>query len=248
MVTLKNRSAMKYILTTTLLFISLFASGQVRLPQVPKGAWKSQEPTGSTSTLIVADNYLVIASYSVGNKYFERSEGGPFTMSGDQMTYTPEFNSADTAKIGIPIVFTVTVKDDILTLRYEEAMVWMRVDDATSVPMAGAWHITERASGEQGELAKIHQQGTRKTFKLLSGTRFQWFAIDPAVKGFYATGGGTYTVENGRYTEKVQFFSKDNNRVGSSLKFNYKLENGRWDHSGKSSDGKPVHEIWEKIQ
>ena len=235
---------MKYILTTTLVFISLF----VAMGQVPKGAWKSQEPTGSASRLIVADNYLAIASYSIGNKYFERSEGGPFTMNGDQMTYTPEFNSADTTKIGKPIVFTVTVKDDILTLRYEEAMVWMRVDDATSVPMAGAWHITERAGEGNGELVKIHQTGTRKTIKILSGTRFQWFAIDPAVKGFYATGGGTYKIENGKYTENIQFFSKDNNRVGSSLKFNHKLENGRWDHSGKSSDGKPIHEIWEKIQ
>jgi hypothetical protein len=232
----------KHIFIPFFLLISALTFGQV-----PKGAWKSQEPTGSTSSLIVADNYLAIASYSVGNKYFERAEGGPFTISGNQITYTPEFNSADTSKIGIPIVFTVTVKDDILTLRYEEAMVWMRVDDATSNPMAGAWHITERANGGQGELVKIHQEGTRKTIKMLSGTRFQWFAIDPAVKGFYATGGGTYTAQNGTYTEKIQFFSKDNNRVGSSLKFNYKLENGRWDHSGKSSDGKPIHEIWEKI-
>lgn len=233
---------MKHILTTAFLFISAMA-----MAQVPKGAWKSQEPTGSTSTLIVADNYLAIASYSVGNKYFERAEGGPFTMSGNQITYTPEFNSADTAKIGIPVVFTVTVKDDILTLRYEEAMVWMRVDDAANVPMAGAWHITGRANA-QGDMAQIHQQGTRKTIKMLSATRFQWFAIDPAVKGFYATGGGTYTAKDGKYTENIQFFSKDNNRVGSSLKFDFKLENGRWDHSGKSSDGKPIHEIWEKIQ
>lgn len=233
---------MKYLSVVILLIVqaTVFA-------QVPKGAWKSQEPTGSTSTLIVADNYLSIASFSVGNKYFERAEGGPFTMSGNQMTYTPEFNSADTAKIGLPIVFTVTVKDDILTLRYEEAMVWMRIDNGDS-PMAGAWHITERASGGQGDLVEIHQEGTRKTLKLLSGTRFQWFAIDPAVKGFYATGGGTYTAQNGKYSENIQFFSKDNNRVGSALKFDHKLENGRWDHSGKSSDGKPIHEIWEKIK
>ncbi|GGC04047.1 hypothetical protein GCM10011325_33740 [Dyadobacter sediminis] len=237
-----KQEAMKHFLLAFHLLVSAFAFGQV-----PKGAWKSQEPTGSTSTLIVADNYLSIASYSVGNKYFERAEGGPFTMSGDKMTYTPEFNSADTAKVGIPVEFTVTVKSGILTLRYEEAMVWMRVDDAASAPMAGAWHITERAA-EGGELVKIHQEGTRKTLKLLSATRFQWFAIDPAVKGFYATGGGTYKIQDGKYTENIQFFSKDNNRVGSSLKFDHKLENGRWDHSGKSSDGKPVHEIWEKVK
>ncbi|MCE7042249.1 hypothetical protein [Dyadobacter sp. CY312] len=216
--------------------------------QAPKGAWKSQEPTGSTSILIVADNYMSIASFSVGNKYFERAEGGPITIDGDKMTYTPEFNSADTAKVGIPIVFTVTKKNDILTLRYEEAMVWMKVDEAENASMAGAWHITERASNGEGELVKIHQQGTRKTLKLLSGTRFQWFAIDPGVKGFYATGGGTYSAKDGKYTENIQFFSKDNNRVGTSLAFGWKLDNGRWDHSGKSSDGKRIHEVWEKIK
>lgn len=234
---------MKYLILTAICLISNLA-----MAQVPKGAWKSQEPTGSTSTLIVADNYLCIASYSVNNKYFERAEGRPFTMTGDQMTYTPEFNSADTAKIGIPIVFTVTKKDDILTLRYEEAMVWMVVDEVADTPMAGAWHITEKASDGQGELMKIHEDGTRKTLKLLSKTRFQWFAIDPAVKGFYGTGGGTYTAKDGKYTENIQFFSKDNNRVGTSLKFDWKLDNGRWDHSGKSTDGKQTHEIWEKIQ
>ena len=218
------------------------------MAQTPKGAWKSQEPTGSTSILVVADNYLAIASFSLLNKYFERSEGGPFTISGNKMTYTPEFNSSDTSKIGIPIVFTITRKDNVLTLLHEEAMVWMLVDNAGNLPMAGAWQITERAQSSDGQLIKIHQQGTRKTLKLLSGTRFQWFAIDPAVKAFYATGGGTYTAQNGKYTENIQFFSKDNNRVGSTLMFDWKLENGRWDHSGKSSDGKPIHEVWEKLK
>lgn len=233
---------MKHLTLLALLLTSLFAHAQV-----PKGAWKSQEPTGSTSVMIITDNYMCIGSYSLLNKYFERAEGGPITLSGDQMTYTPEFNSADTAKIGIPVVYTVTRKSNVLTLRYEEAMVWMLVDDAGSLPMAGAWHITERANDGVGELVKIHQEGTRKTLKLLSGTRFQWFAIDPAVKGFYGSGGGTYTAQNGKYIEKIEFFSRNNNRVGSSLQFNWKLDNGRWDHSGKSSDGKPIHEVWEKI-
>ncbi|WP_025762684.1 hypothetical protein [Dyadobacter tibetensis] len=221
---------------------------QLAYAQVPKGAWKSQEPTGSTSMMIVSDNYLSIASYSVLNKYFERTEGGPFIMEGDQMIYTPEYNTADSTKIGQPIHFTVTRKDKILTLRYKDAWVWMLVDDAKDVPMAGTWHITERVQGDSGNLVKIHQSGTRKTLKILSGTRFQWIAIDPAVKGFYGTGGGTYRIENGKYTEKIEFFSRDNNRVGASLQFDWGLENGRWDHQGKSSKGDAIHEVWEKIQ
>jgi hypothetical protein len=231
-----------------LIIIALFFCGSLAMAQAPKGAWKSQEPTGSTSTLIVADNYLTIASYSVLNKYYERTEGGPFSMQGNQMTYTPEFNPSDTAKVGIPIVFTVTKKDGVLTLKYEEAMVWMKIDESENAPLAGAWRITERANEGQGDLVKIHQEGTRKTLKILSGTRFQWIAFDTAEKTFYNTGGGTYTIKNGKYSERIEFFSKDNNRVGNTVTFDYKLDNGRWDHKGMSTAGKPVHEIWEKIQ
>lgn len=191
---------------------------------------------------------MTIASYSVLNKSYERTEGGPISMQGDQMTYTPEFNPADTAKVGIPVVYTVSMKNGVLTLRYDEAMVWMKIDDAGNALLSGAWRITERANDGQGELIKIHQSGTRKTLKVLSGTRFHWIAFDTAEKTFYNTGGGTYTAKNNKYTEKIEFMSKDNNKVGMSLSFDYKLENGRWDHKGNSSAGKPIHEIWEKIQ
>ncbi|MCF2445955.1 hypothetical protein L0657_18495 [Dyadobacter sp. CY345] len=230
------------------IILSLLLCGTVAMSQVPKGAWKSQEPTGSTSTLIVADNYLTIASYSVLNKSYERTEGGPFTMQGDQMTYTPEFNPSDTAKVGIPIVFTVAKKDGVLTLKYEEAMVWMKIDESENAPLSGVWRITERANDGQGALVKIHQEGTRKTLKILSGTRFHWIAFDAADRTFYNTGGGTYTAKDGKYSEKIEFLSKDNNRVGMSLTFDYKLDNGRWEHTGKSTAGKPVHEIWEKVK
>lgn len=232
---------MQKILTILLTIVTGFATAQA-----PVGAWKSQESTGSTSILIVTEHYISIASYSLLNKSFESAEGGKIEMSGDQMTYTPEFNSADTAKVGVPIVFNVSKKDGVLTLRYKDAMVWMQVDDATSAPMAGAWSITERSADGIGALVPIHRTGTRKTIKLMSGTRFQWVAIDPAVKGFYGTGGGKYIVKDGKYTEQIEFFPKDNNRVGSKLIFNWSLENGKWDHSGKSSTGQPIHEIWEK--
>ena len=231
------------LLLSSFLLFSFFVKAQSI-----KGAWKSQQPNNSTAMLIVADDYLMIASYSVLNKYFDRTEGGPFTMQGDRMTYTTEFNTDDTAKINKSAVFTVIRKDSILTLRGEdEELVWMLVDDAKNEPMAGTWHITGRAKDGTGEMMQIHQTGTRKTLKILSGTRFQWAAIDPAVKGFYGTGGGTYDIKNGKYTEHIQFFSRDRHRVGADLAFDWKLTDGKWDHSGKSSKGDPIHEVWEKI-
>lgn len=84
----------------------------------------------------------------------------------------------------------------------------------------------------------------RKTMKILSGTRFQWIAYNTETKQFMGTGGGTYTTENGEYTENIEFFSRDDSRVGNSLKFNYTLTDGNWNHQGVSSKGDPLNEIW----
>ena len=80
--------------------------------------------------------------------------------------------------------------------------------------------------------------------KILSGTRFQWIAYNTETKEFKGTGGGRYTTENGRYTEHIEFFSKDNSRVGAELGFDYALKEGEWHHSGLNSKGQPMYEIW----
>ena len=105
------------------------------------------------------------------------------------------------------------------------------------------WRIT----GRQQE-AKMHEipKADRKTIKILVDGYFQWIAINPAQKGFYGTGGGSYEFKNNQYTEKIQFFSRDNTRVGQELHFNGKLENNQWHHSGKSSKGDDIYEIWSK--
>ncbi|MFM9075003.1 MAG: membrane or secreted protein, partial [Bacteroidota bacterium] len=56
--------------------------------------------------------------------------------------------------------------------------------------------------------------------------------------------GGTYTTVDGAYTETLEFFSRDNSRVGSSLNFQFRIEEGRWRHSGLSSKGEPIDEYW----
>lgn len=80
----------------------------------------------------------------------------------------------------------------------------------------------------------------------MSGTRFQWAAINPETKEFFGTGGGTYTFVNGKYTENIEFFSRDNSRVGASLSFKGEVKDGQWHHSGNSSTGNPIYEIWSR--
>ena len=61
-----------------------------------------------------------------------------------------------------------------------------------------------------------------------------------------ATGGGTYTTKDGVYTETIDFFSKDNSRVGAILPFEYEVKGDDWHHSGNSSKGDPIYEVWSK--
>ncbi len=50
--------------------------------------------------------------------------------------------------------------------------------------------------------------------------------------------------ENGKYTEHIEFFSRDDSRAGASLEFNFELIDGLWRHSGLNSRGEPMYEVW----
>ena len=102
--------------------------------------------------------------------------------------------------------------------------------------------MSARKSGETLEPRSTDQP--RKTMKILSGTRFQWIAYNTETKQFMGTGGGHYTTENGTYTEHIEFFSRDNSRVGAALAFKFERINNDWHHSGLSSRGDPIYEVW----
>ncbi len=95
-----------------------------------------------------------------------------------------------------------------------------------------------------GEIQLRDTSKPRKTMKIMSGTRFQWIAYNTETKQFMGTGGGTYTSVKGEYTEHIEFFSRDDSRVGASLKFNYSVVDRKWYHSGLSSKGDSIYEIW----
>lgn len=208
------------------------------------GAWETRE--GDQSTVVIfQDGYFTCTQYT--QKAFTQSWGGPYLISDNQLSITIEFNSADTAKTGTSEEFYFSVKNNFLELKYNttaKSIKYSRVDDGSGA-LAGVWKITARE--QDGKLIPIHQTGARKTLKILTGTRFQWFAINPDTKQFSGAGGGTYTFLNGKYTENILFFSRDNSRVGAQLVFDGKIENGQWHHSGLSSKGDKIYEVWGRV-
>lgn len=95
----------------------------------------------------------------------------------------------------------------------------------------------------EGEMQAM-RQGPRKTIKMITGTRFQWAAFNPDTKQFSGTGGGTAEMKDGKYIEHIEFFSRNADRIGATLSFDYKVDGDKWGHSGKSSAGNPIREIW----
>ena len=207
------------------------------------GAWEKKDGT-EEQVLLFADGYFTHTTYDKANKRFTQSRGGPYTLNQNNLRILYEFDTKEKDRIGQTVTYPLTVKEDKLTINLigkQEG--WNRID-AGAANLAGLWKITARK--QEGGLVAIHQSGTRKTVKILTPSRFQWAAIDPGTKQFMGSGGGTYTFRDGKYTEHIEFFSRDSSRVGSSLSFDGKLENGDWHHSGLSSRGDPIYEVWSR--
>lgn len=225
--------------SVALVLVALFFTGK---PSGPAGAWWLEE-NGTSQVLIFSDGYFTRTVFDRGAKTFVSTSGGPYSWADGKLHVSWEFNSADPAVTGTENDYNARTDKTLRTDLGGTEQEWQLIDDG-GASLYGLWEITQRK--ENGKLVQIHQQGTRKTIKILSSTRFQWAAIDPGTKKFMGTGGGTYSFDQGKYTENIEFFSRDSSRVGQSLSFDGKLEGNNWHHSGNSSKGDPIYEVWSR--
>lgn len=237
---------MKQILVFFLLAAALLTTGAFRsTPSADTltGAWRLQE-SGGEQVIQFMDGYFTHTTFDKARKWFVQTRGGTYIGEKNKLTVHYEFDTGDSTQIGKTITYNASVASGQLRTDVSGTeQGWSRLD-AGDGPLAGLWAITARK--QDGALQPIHQRGTRKTVKVLTGTRFQWAAIDPGTRQFLGTGGGTYTFKDGKYTEHIEFFSRDSSRVGSSLSFDGRLEKGDWHHSGLSSRGDPIYEVWSR--
>jgi hypothetical protein len=209
-----------------------------------KGAWE-MSPTASTTeraVMIVSDKYLSISVFEKNT--YVRTYGGTYTLENEKLTVKWEFNDKHKEEVGQSTTFKFVRNDDkTFSMENLAKTIWKRLDTGRE-NLAGYWRITQR-EGQDGKMNAM-PFAARRTIKILSEGRFQWIAINAETGEFFGTGGGTYTLNDGKYTENIEFFSRDNNRVGASLSFDYKLDGNSWKHSGKSSTGNRINEIWSR--
>ena len=209
------------------------------------GAWETNFVSKNgdllKSIVLFADGYQVLTTYDATTGKFIHTNGGTWKLEGNIMTEKIEFHSDNPKLVGTQVSFKVRVTDNEIEI-VDSSSKLKRLDNGSPGKLNGAWLMSGRIRDGKTQLRDINRP--RKTMKILSGTRFQWIAYNTETKKFMGTGGGTYTTKNEEYIENIKFFSRNDSKAGLSLKFSYELMNGKWHHSGLSSKGDPIHEIW----
>lgn len=231
---------MKTIILSITILLSITLNAQN-----PVGAWErlhnSDDGKELRSIVIFSDSHQSISIYESDTGKLIHSNGGTWELEGKTMTEVVEFDTDNPERVGNAVVFDVNINDEFLEI-VDSDMKFYRIDNGAPGELSGAWLMSARTRDGKKQERDISRP--RKTMKILSGTRFQWIAYNTESKRFMATGGGTYTTENGKYIEFIEFFSRDISRVGMNLEFDYNLNNGKWNHKGFSSKGNPINEIW----
>ena len=236
---LKN---LKLLFIGFIICLSSFAPANSFNESAINGAWRTQENT-LEQVLLLSDGYFMHTIFDKVNKQFIQSRGGTYKFSGNDLITTVEFNTVDKDQIGQQLRYSFVIKKYRLSSDLSGKNADWDLLDKGQGEISGTWRMSGRM--QDGKIS-YNPPRARKTLKVLSGSRFQWAAINAETKEFFGTGGGSYTFKNGKYTENIEFFSRDNNRVGASLSFDGKLVDGNWHHSGLSSAGNPIYEIWSK--
>lgn len=226
----------------TLLICAVFAPAFSQNNDILLGAWE-QKDEKQTRMITYVPGVFSVAIYNVADKKFIGTYGGKYVVNGNELVETIEYDTQTPANVGTDRKVSFKGTKDELTLSGAADGKFTRVDDGGPGKLAGAWLITGRM--QNGTLQKMIP-GARRTMKILSGTRFQWIAYNVDTKQISGTGGGTYTTIDGKYTENIEFFSRDASRIGASLTFEFSLPDGAWRHQGKSSKGEALDEIWTK--
>ncbi|CAN5467251.1 hypothetical protein BH23BAC1_BH23BAC1_23120 [soil metagenome] len=224
-----------------------------------KGAWRLvstgvSDEAKMTVIKIITDVYYTYASYNEDDPEFIGTGGGTYDIDeNNNFSENVEFFTWDSSRVGTTNFFEVKIEDGKMHHSGERdgepfEEVWERVDgfDEEEAPLAGTWRIRQRQR-EPGEMSTM-EWGPRKTLKILSNKRIQWIAYNAETGQFSGTGGGTYSSEDGKYIEKLEFFSRDPKRVGAELSFEFEKEGNNWHHRGKSSTGNEIYEVWEKVE
>ena len=180
------------------------------------------------SRVILDNEYIVISKFKSDSGNFISTLGGYYQLNEGVYEINLEFNSN-------------YEQDSIESLSITKTSKWKNISKENNT-LNGKWVMSGRYNN--GEFRTRNTALPRKTMKVLIDGFFQWIAFNTETFKFSGSGGGEYETVDGKYIEIIQYFSRDDSRVGAELDFNYEIKNKDWYHAGLSSKGKPINEVW----
>ena len=169
-----------------------------------------------------------MTSYKVDSNKFIKTIGGFYNKKGNRFNMSLEFNSN-------------FKNDSISKIEIEKKANWKKISLKEN-DLQGKWLMVGRV--RNGNEQRRNLERPRKTMKFLINGYFQWIAFNTETFQFSGSGGGKDITKDGKYIESIEYFSRDDSKVGLNLEFDYELINKEWNHKGFSSKGDPLHEIW----
>ena len=186
------------------------------------------------SRVILDNEYIVISKFETGSGKFISTIGGYYE--------TGEFLNLNEDVFDVNLEFNSNYdQDSIKSLSIVKTSKWKNISKENNT-LKGKWVMSGRYNN--GEFRTRNTALPRKTMKVLIDGFFQWIAFNTETFKFSGSGGGEYETIEGKYIEIIQYFSRDDSRVGAELDFNYEVKNNDWYHTGLSSKGKPINEVW----
>ena len=224
----------------------LLALTNILYAQIPSNTYFFEEEVNAkniTHELKIDGDYFTHTVYEKKPAQFIMTRGGFVQVKDNELVLQLEFNSnyeKDQLKT-LNIPFKTEGENLILEMKSKQTF---KPIAPSEQELDGKWLFATRGPDTGQE--RRGEENPRKTLKFLKNGRFQWIAYNTDTMKFFGTGGGSFSSKNGKYVEHIEFFSKDNSRVGATLNFNYELKNADWHHTGKNSKGEPMYEIWAK--
>ena len=192
------------------------------------------DKNGISTRVILDKDYIVLSKFESESGNFISTLGGYYkpgeSLNLNEYVYDVnlEFNSNYD-------------QDSIKNFSIIKTSKWKNISKSNDI-LKGKWVMSGRYNN--GEFRTRNTDLPRKTMKILIDGFFQWIAFNTETFKFSGSGGGEYETIDGKYIEIIQYFSRDDSRVGAELDFNYEIKNQNWYHTGFSSKGSPINEVW----
>lgn len=129
------------------------------------------------------------------------------------------------------------------------------------VKLEGSWDLIKYIPHKKGEPEWVEYGDSIIYQKHLTSDHFIWFKYDSKNGQILGVGGGSYTIEDNKYIENIEFFyPPGSSELGQAIPFDFTLKQNTWTHLGYAKrmavnmesgklevfDSAKIEEIWKR--